>query len=91
MSETVDALAYLTVEGIRSRYGDKSVRTAKVVRVTQGKPASLSGDQIAVRVKIRLPAKAFDPLEPDALIIVPEELIQRPVEIEATEGNCPND
>lgn len=87
MSGTVDATAFLTVEGTRSRYGDKSVRSAKVARVTQGRPAQLSADQVAVRVTVRLPIAAFDPLRPDALIVVPEELIQRPVEVEATEGN----
>ncbi|OBJ24624.1 hypothetical protein [Mycobacterium sp. 1245801.1] len=87
MSETVDATAYLTVEGTRWRHGTKQVRDAKVVRVTQGRPAQLTADQVAVRVTVRLPVEAFDPLRPEALIVVPEELVQRPVEVEATEGN----
>lgn len=86
MSETVDATAYLTVEGIRWRHGNKAVRSAKVARVTQGRPSNLAADQVAVRVTVRLPAAAFDPLRPDTLIVVPEDLIQRPVEVEATEG-----
>jgi hypothetical protein len=85
--ETVDAITYLTVEGTRRRYGDKVVHAAKVARVTQNPPAQLSKDQVAVRVTIRLPAKAFDPLKPEALVVIPEELIQHPVEVEATEGN----
>jgi hypothetical protein len=88
MSETIDATAYLTLEGTRSRYGAKSVRTAKVVRVTQGRPAQLTVDQVAMRVTVRLPAAAFDPISPEALVVVPDELIQRPVEIEATEGSA---
>lgn len=87
MSGTVEATAYLTVEGTRSRYSDKSVTAAKVTRVTKGRPAQLSADQVAVRVTVQLPAAAFDPLRPEAMIVVPEELIQRPVEVEATEGN----
>ena len=81
----VRASAYLTVEASRIRYGNKSVQSAKVVRVTQGKPAILQVDQIAVKVTIELPTAAFDPLEPQAIIVVPEELIQHPVTVEASE------
>lgn len=87
MSGTIDATAYLTLEGTRSRYGDKSIRAAKVVRVTQGRPAQVTADQVAIRVTVRLPIAAFDPLRPEALIVVSEDLIQRPVEIEATESD----
>lgn len=83
-SNTVDAVAYLVIEGSRSRYAPRSVNSAKVARITQGKPATLNVNQIAVRVTVRLPAKAFDALQPDAVIIVPEELIQHPVEVSAS-------
>lgn len=81
----VDATGYLVVEGIRTRYGKKAVERARLLRVTVGKPASLTADQIAVKVTIRLPAKAFDALQPEAVILVPEELIQQPVEVEAVD------
>ncbi|MCV7205278.1 hypothetical protein H7J71_25050 [Mycolicibacterium peregrinum] len=83
--EMVEATGYLTVEGERSRYGAKHVTRAKLARLTQGKPAVLSADQVAVKVTIRIPAKAFDALQPEAVIIVPEELVQHPVEVEAVE------
>lgn len=83
MSENVDAIGYLVVEGIRYRYGDKPVRGAKIARVTRNKPSTLSADQVAVRVTVRIPAAAFEPLQPAALVIVPEELVQHPVEAEA--------
>lgn len=84
MSETVDATGYLVIEGWRNRVSGR-VLTAKTVRLTQGKPASLMVDQVAVKVTVRLPAKAFDALQPEAVIIVPEELIQHPVVVEAVD------
>jgi len=85
VNDYVDATAYLTIEGERSRYGSKGVLRAKVARTTQGKPATLTADQIAVKVTVRMPARAFDALQPEAVIIVPEELVQQPVEVEAVE------
>lgn len=82
-SGMVNATGYLVVEGVRARYGNKSVTEAKTVRITKGKPSTLTADQIAVKVTIRLPAKAFDALQPEAVILVPEELIQQPVEVQA--------
>lgn len=84
-SETIAATGYLVVEGERSRYSDHGVIRAKLARLTKGKPATLTGDQVAVKVTIRIPAKAFDALAPEAVILVPEELIQHPVEVEAIE------
>lgn len=83
----VTATAYLTVQGIRSRHGDKTVRQAKITRITQSRPSSLALDQIAVRVMVQLPSAAFEPLRPEALIVVPEEMIQFPVEVEASPAN----
>jgi hypothetical protein len=83
--DMVDATGYLVVEGERNRYAPQGVIRAKMVRLTKGKPASLSSDQVAVKVTIRIPARAFDALAPEAVIIVPEELVQHPVEVEAVE------
>jgi hypothetical protein len=83
--EMVDAIGYLTVEGERSRYSPHGVIRAKLARLTKGKPATLTADQVAVKVTIRIPAKAFDTLVPEAVILVPEELVQHPVEAEAVE------
>jgi hypothetical protein len=85
MSDTVDGTAYLTVRAERLQWGDKRVTNAKITRVTQSKPASLNLDEIAVKITIRLPAKAFDALQPEAIVVVPESLIQHTVEVEATE------
>ncbi|MEB3021276.1 hypothetical protein [[Mycobacterium] crassicus] len=84
--DMVEATGYLTVEGERSRYNiTKGVIRAKLARLTKGKPASLSADQVAIKVTIRIPARAFDALQPEAVILIPEELVQHPVEVEAVE------
>jgi hypothetical protein len=83
--EMVDATGYLVVEGARTRWSPYRVSVAKIGRVTQKKPTTLHADEIAVKVTIRLPAKAFDALQPEAVILVPEELIQHPVQVEAVD------
>lgn len=93
----VDATAYLVVEGTRRRYGAvnretglRPIDNARVAALRIGRPSRLERDQVAVKVTVRLPAAAFDPLQPTALITVPEDLIQRgPIEVDAgdaTEG-----
>ncbi len=87
MSEkNVRAIGYLTIQGERYPYGvERPIRGAKVIAVHQNKPTTLRGDQVAIKVTIELPAAAFDPLHPEAVIVVPPELIQQPVEVEAVE------
>jgi hypothetical protein len=90
----VDAAAYLVIEGARSRYlpldtetGLRRVDGARVVAMRVGRPTRLERDQVAVKVTVRLPAAAFDPLQPTALITVPEDLIQRgPIEVDAADA-----
>ena len=91
MNETVDATGYLILRGVRSRYGDKSVHTAKFGRTVQSAPGRLERDDVAVKITVRLPSAAFDPLRPEALVIVPEELVQRPVVVEAVDGAVDDD
>lgn len=85
MSDMVKATAYLVVKGKRRRYRPLTVDSASITRVTQNKPATLTGDEIAVKVTIELPAAAFEALQPEAVITVAENLIQFPVEVEAIE------
>lgn len=89
MSDTVDATGYIVVEAKRANYGyvgrPREVREAKLVKVLRSKPAELVGDQVAVKVTIRLPKSAFEALSPEAVIEVPEDLVQKPVEVTARE------
>jgi hypothetical protein len=84
--DTVTATAYLVVRGERNNWQPKSlVWSAKVAGVRAKKPTSLGPDDVIVKIKVELPKRAFEPLEPEALIVVPEELVQHVVTVEATE------
>jgi len=83
-SETFDATGFLVIEPVRSRYNG-SPRGAKLTRVVQKRPTSLPNGAVAVAITIQLPAAAFEPLKPAALIVVPEELIQHEVSVEAVD------
>jgi hypothetical protein len=93
MSKSVTGTAYLIIEGERYRYGTtdpitglKPVNKAKIVGVRQTRPKSLDLDQIVVKVTIQLPSAAFDPIAPQALIVVPEEMIMHEIEVTADEA-----
>jgi hypothetical protein len=57
--------------------------TGKIAKVTQNRPSTLTGDQVAIRVTVEIPSAAFDPINPEVTIMVPEELIQYPITVEA--------
>lgn len=84
--ETVDATAYLIIEGERYRWDSEGapVRGARIAGSRKKKPSQLTGDQVVVKVTVRLPKAAFEPLRPEALVVVPEELVQHAVTVEAT-------
>lgn len=85
MGETVKATGYLVFEGIRSRYGKQGVTQGKLRRVTQSRP-SMTTDEIAVRITVEVPAAAFGPFQAEATVVVPEELVQNGVTVEAIES-----
>lgn len=64
-----------------SRYGELSV-----VKATNRKPRSTTEGSVVVKLKLRIPKAAFEPLRPEATVTVPESLVQHPVEVEAIEG-----
>lgn len=57
----------------------------KVVKATQRKPAVTEQDAVVVKVELRVPRRAFLPLEPTAVVTVPEELVQHVIEAEAVD------
>lgn len=88
-TETVTATVYLVVRGERYKWSGlrpKPITGAKVTALRQSKPEHLGLDEVVVKVKVELPKRAFEPLEPEALIVVPEELIQHVVTVEAEGG-----
>jgi hypothetical protein len=98
--KTVEATAYIVVEGRRSRYystpdpitGLKPVESAAIVALRQSYPSKATTDQVIVKVRIALPAHIFDPLVPTAVVNVPEDLVRRgAILVEAVEQEHDDD
>lgn len=94
MSADVETTAYLIVQGVRMKWGSpnkatvEAVLAARVVAVRRNRPEGLTADQVAVRVRLVMPAAIFDPQAPVATIVVPAELVQHPVQVEATDADA---
>lgn len=76
-----EATAYLQVE-LRRRL-TYTASEARVVRATQKKPEQAAPGCIVVKVKLRIPVEGWDAFEPEAVIDVPADLVQHPIEVEA--------
>lgn len=82
---TVRATTYLVLAATRASYGWragpetglKPVESMRVVKSLANRPEQLGRDQITVKVTVEVPANAFDPISPAALVVVPEDLIDR--------------
>jgi hypothetical protein len=89
VSATVDATFYVQIEATRTRWrtnaaGEPAVDSAKAVRITQSRPRTQAPDTVMVKLTVRLPVAAFDPLRPEAVVVVPESLTEAaPVEVVA--------
>lgn len=55
----------------------------RAVKSTQREPDVVEPGCVVVKIRLRLPAAAFLPLQPEAVVTVPEELVHHPVEVEA--------
>ncbi len=83
----VDATFYAQVEPEWSTYitsnGERALRGAKVVTITQKKPTRPKGGTVLVKLTIRVPESAFMPLRPEAIVVVPEDMVQtNPIVVE---------
>jgi putative intracellular protease/amidase len=83
MSDPLIADAYLQIRKVTSYWG--TPREARVMRCTQTKPGEALPGCIVVKVKVRIPVEAWGPFEPEAVIDVPADLIQHPIEVEAVD------
>lgn len=90
MKTEVETTAYLVVQGDRLKYGRVDPETglrpldgARVVRALRNRPEGLTADQVAVRVRLVLTTAIFDPPAPVAVVRVPADLVQYPVEVTA--------
>lgn len=80
----VRATTYLQIEPEWS-YNGQDVWGAKVIRSTQRDPKeNQKGGTVLVKITVDLPAAAFKPLQPEAVVVVPEHLtLVKPIEVEA--------
>lgn len=88
MSNYVDATFYAQVEPEWSRYVDhRGLRTlngAKVTTITQKRPQRPKGGTVLVKLTIRIPEAAFQPLRPQAIVVIPEDMtVVSPIEVAA--------
>ncbi|WP_284761556.1 hypothetical protein [Curtobacterium sp. MEB011] len=80
MAETVETDAYLQVRP-RNRWVPshkrgtaEEIEGAAVVRVTQNRPEKPEPGTLTVKVRLRIPKRAFLPLAPEAVIDIPADL-----------------
>lgn len=90
----VDATFFAQVEPIYSRYVRKdrndpsTIEGARVLAITQKKPAKPVPGSVTVKLTLRLPKSVFVALQPEAVIEIPESLLHgTPIEVEATDPN----
>ncbi len=83
----VDATFYAQVEPEWSRYvssmtGERRLEGAKVVTITQKRPQKPRGGTVLVKLTVRVPAGAFLPLRPEAVVVIPDDMtVTTPVEV----------
>jgi len=80
MSGTHDANFYLQVKP--DRYPSGKVRSLRAVRLTQGRPTEPAGDTVLVKLSLRLPDAAFEPLAPEVIIVPEFQALRSAMEIE---------
>lgn len=59
----------------------------RVVKSTQRRPYSLEEGCVLVKIRLQIPDAAFKPLEPVASVVVPEQLVQHPITVEAVDAS----
>jgi hypothetical protein len=92
----VDATFYAQVDPAWSSWtdseGERVVQAARVDRITQGRPARPKAGCVVVALTIRLPKAVFYPLQPEAIVVVPESMTElAPVEVEAEDPHAEDD
>lgn len=93
----VDAVVYVQVEPEWYRYGsagsdERPLTGAKFARATQQRPTSPKPGAVLLKLTLRIPAAAFYPLRPEAIVVVPETLTEAtPVEVTAEDPHVAAD
>lgn len=87
MSDTRTATAYLQIEGKDPGPNYDSGRRAIIRSVHNKRPQTVRSGCIVVKVQLQIPTAAWLPISPEAVVVVPESLVQHPVEVEAVDAN----
>lgn len=78
MMTTIDGTTYLAV-----RRNPRWPYSLQVVKATDKRPKVIPSGSVLVKLRLQMPAAAFTPLEPEAVVVIPDALVQLPVEVEA--------
>lgn len=85
-SASHDATFYIQLKPEFARYGahgqPPNVVAVKPVALTQKSPAQPKGGAILVKLTLRIPDSAFHPLRPEAVIVIPESMVQASLMLE---------
>lgn len=87
MNGTVEAKVYLQIKPTRPSWS-RTISGAALAGATQKKPEVQKPGTVLIKLKVRLPIAAFEPLQPEAVVVVPESLVQHAVEVEAIDGGA---
>lgn len=66
---------------------DTKVRAIKAVAMTQKRPERPKPGTVTAKLTIRVPETAFLPLQPEAVIVVPEDMVAANLSIEVEAGD----
>ncbi len=81
----VDATFYAQVEpewSTSTYAGERQLVGAKVVTITQKRPTRPRGGTVLTKLTVRVPASAFLPLRPEAIVVIPDDMtVTTPVEV----------
>lgn len=80
-SSYIEGDAYLQIR----RHQHWSQSELRIMRATQRRPEVIEPGCVVVKIRLRMPLAAFLPLQPEAVVTVPEDLVQHPVEAEAVQ------
>ena len=89
MADTREATVYLQLQpgppgpGRQYDVGNK----ARVAQASSRPPMKPQPGCIVIKLRIRVPAAAWHPITPEAVIDVPAELIQHPISVEAVDAD----
>jgi hypothetical protein len=76
----VTADCYLQVTNVVRNWRSSNGR---VIKATTKRPEVTDPDVVVVKIRVQIPYEAFEPLKPEAVVVIPEELVQHPVTVEA--------